>query len=307
MGYRWPDYDPTLKALLHPEESHPEGLHSEGDGWPCEAVCAEFARLAYFRFETKEGKAQLDLALSKAGFGEAVPFDPVAVPAFGNWFRRKRQQLRERNAQAFAATRLDGKLTILAYRGTQADEPKDLVTDLMAWRTPLPGGAKVHTGFWLAYRELAKQIDPWLADLKPRKLVVTGHSLGAAMATIMAALHEEAKLVTFGCPLVGNRKFGEAFGREALRYVDCTDFVTTVPYGFLGYEHFGEMRYVDRHGVVHRSPPAETLKRDREQAKEWYRRTCAGVPGNVPVRNFADHAPVNYVSAVSGMRSPLPE
>lgn len=306
MVYEWPNYDPTLQALLHPELSHPYGLHKQGDGWPFEAICAEFARLAYFHFEDEAGKRQLNQALSQAGFGEAVPFSSV-VPLFGNWLRQKRQKLRNRDSQAFAATSLDGELTILAYRGTQADRPKDLITDLMAWRTPLAGGAKVHTGFWLAYRELAEKIDPWLAKARPKRLVVTGHSLGAAMATIMAAVHEEAELVTFGCPLVGNREFADAFGREALRYVDCSDFVTTVPYGFMGYVHFGEMRYIDRNGAVHRSIPAEVMKLDRKRARAVYRQSHAGVPGNVPVRDFADHAPVNYVSAVSGLRPAVPE
>jgi hypothetical protein len=303
MLHDWTRYDPTELALLHPEQSHPEGLHVAGDGWPFEAVCAEFARLAYFRFEAEAGKAQLNQALARAGFGEAAPFNPVEVPTFGNWFRRKRQALRRRDSQAFAATSLDGELTILAYRGTQADRPNDLMTDLMAWRTSLPGGAKVHTGFWLAYRELAKQIDPWLAAARPRRLVVTGHSLGAAIATIMAALHDNAELVTFGCPLVGDRKFAEDFGRQSLRYVDCTDMVTTVPYGFMGYVHFGEMRYIDRHGTVHAPPPdKDALREDRRQAGLDYGK-YRGQPGNVPLRRFADHTPVNYVSAVAGKRN----
>jgi hypothetical protein len=305
MAYEWPHYDPTMEALLHPERSHPYGLHRQGDGWPLEAIYAEFARLAYFQFEDEAGKRLLNQALSQAGFGEAVPFNSVAPP-FGNWLRRKQQALRNRDAQAFGATSLDGELAILAYRGTQADRPKDLVSDLLAWRTDRPGGGKVHTGFWLAYRSLADKIGPWLDGLSAKRLIVTGHSLGAAMATLMAADHRRAELVTFGCPLVGDKDFANAFGRDSLRYVDCTDMVTTVPYGLLGYVHFGEMRYIDRNGVVHLSPSAETMKQDRKQARDLYRRTYAGVPGNVPVRNFADHAPVNYVSAVSKMRPTVP-
>ncbi|HEX8124380.1 MAG TPA: lipase family protein [Allosphingosinicella sp.] len=303
MAYPWPNYDPTQEALLHPELSHPHGLYRQGDDWPFEAVCAEFARLAYFKFETDAGKARLDEAMAQAGFGEAATFDPVAVPTFGNWIRRRQQALRPRDSQAFAATSLDGEVTILAYRGTQADAPKDLVTDLMAWRTTLPGGAKVHTGFWLAFRELAAQIDPWLARARPRRLVVTGHSLGAALATIMAAMHEDAELVTFGSPMVGDRRFAEAFRRPALRYVDCTDMVTTVPYGWMGYVHFGEMRYIDRHGAVHAPAPGEAaLREDRDRAGTDYGPYRAR-PGNVPLRRFADHAPVNYVSAVAGKRN----
>ena len=214
MGYEWPNYDPTEEALLHPERSHPYGLHRQGDNWPLEAVCAEFARLAYFHFEDEAGKRRLNQALSEAGFGEAVPFNS-AVPTFGNWLRQKMQELRNRDAQAFAATSLDGELTILAFRGTQADRPKDLITDLTAWRTRFPKGGKVHTGVWQAYRGLHEDIEEWLGEARPKRLVVTGHSLGAAMAVLMAALHEEAELITFGCPLVGNSDFTERFGRTA--------------------------------------------------------------------------------------------
>jgi hypothetical protein len=302
MTYEWPHYDPTVQALLHPELSHPSGLHAEGDGWPLEAICAEFARLAYFRFEEQAGKDRLTQALAEAGFGPPACFDSD-VPPFGNWLRRIRQSFRKHGAQAFGATSLDGGLSILAFRGTQADEPKDLLTDMAAWSVRFPRGGRVHAGFWAAYSSLQEQISPWVAALRSERLVVTGHSLGAAMAVLMAAVHDRAELVTFGCPLVGNRQFADRFGRSALRYVDCSDMVTTVPYGFLGYVHFGDMRYIDGQGAVHETLPSEeAVKEDRKSAKEHYRRTYAGVKGNVPVRDFADHAPVNYVSAVAGKR-----
>ncbi|HYW15357.1 MAG TPA: lipase family protein [Allosphingosinicella sp.] len=303
MDHRWPRYDPSLQALLHPEERHPLGLYSAGDDWPFEAVCAEFARLAYFRFETEAGRRQLSTALEQAGFGAPACFRSD-VPSSGNWFRRKLHALRDRDAQAFGATSSDGALTLLAFRGTQADRPTDLITDLSAWRTRFPKGGKVHTGFWTAYRQLHDQIHAWLAEMRPKRLVVTGHSLGAAMATLMAALHEEAELVTFGCPLVGNREFVSRLRPRSLRFVGCTDMVTTVPYRFLGYAHPGELLYIDRRGVVHRpAPDATAMEQDRARAKRDYRRAYGGA-GNVPVRHFADHSPVNYVSAVAGKRPP---
>lgn len=294
-------YDPTREALLRPEERHPEGLYARGDDWPFEAVCAEFARLAYFRFEKTEGKARLTAALARAGFGAPACFNSD-VPPFGNWLRRMAQSLRKRDAQAIGATSLDREVTILAFRGTQADKPKDLVTDLLAWRTGLPGGGKVHTGFWKAYCSLRDEVGTWIGEVRPKRLIVTGHSLGAAMATLMAAEHRQAELVTFGCPLVGDRQFADRFGRDALRYVDCADIVASVPYRFMGYVHFGKLRYIDRHGAVHETvPDEEALREDRRQAALDYRR-YRGRPGIVPLRRFADHSPFNYVSAVAGKR-----
>jgi hypothetical protein len=301
MAYEWPNYDPTMVALLHPEESHPEGLHVGGGGWPVEAVCAEFARLAYFRFEEPEGEARLIAALAQAGFGPPKLFNSK-IPTFGNPLRRFLQSVRARDAQAFASSSDDGDVTILAFRGTQADSTGDLVSDLWAFRHSTSLG-KVHKGFWLAYQSLADKIGAWLAEAPPRRLIVTGHSLGAAMATVMAALHKDVELITFGCPLVGDRRFAEAFGREALRYVDCADVVTTVPYRFMGYVHFGRLRYIDRHGTVHESVPDQAwIDEDRRQAGLDYRR-YRGRTGVVPLRRGADHAPVNYVSAVAGKRN----
>lgn len=301
MADRWPHYDPTLEALLRPERRHPYSLYSAGDPWPIEAVCAEFSRLAYFRFEEGE-TARLTEALAKAGFGPPETF-ASSVPPFGNWLRRARQRLRDPGAQAFGAVSLDGTTTIVAFRGTQADKPKDLLIDLMALPVSWRGAGKVHMGFRTAYDSLRDRIDEWLGRVRPRRLIVTGHSLGAAMACLMAALHDESELVTFGCPLVGNRAFAEAFRRPALRYVDCADLVATVPYAWLGYAHFGELRYIDRHGQVQPSPPDEaTMKQDRKAAIRAYRGLYLGRPGTVPTRRFADHAPVNYVSAAAGLR-----
>src|SRR3954463_2096452 len=107
MAYEWPHYDPTLEALLHPERRHPYGLCDANDGWPEEAVCAEFARLAYFPFKG-EGKERLPAALVKAGFGAPKCWDS-RVPTYGSWLARAQQLLRNRDAQAFGVLSGDGR------------------------------------------------------------------------------------------------------------------------------------------------------------------------------------------------------
>jgi triacylglycerol lipase len=303
MAHAWPNYDPTLEALLHPETRHPEGLHSAGDGWPFEAVCAEFARLAYMRFET-DGEEQLATALAKAGFGRPKSF-VARAPAYRGWWRRIRTWFRDRDAQAFGATSLDGSMTIVAFRGTQPDSPPDLLTDMRFLPVSWDGPGKVHEGFLRAYESLSPSIEEWLGSEPPRRLAVTGHSLGAAMAALMAVRSRdpEVELVTFGCPLVGNAEFCAALDRRAkvARYVDCSDIVTTVPYTWLGYAQGAKARYIDRHGLVRTSPSESEIKADRKEARRRYREEYLAI-GNAPSRQFADHAPVNYVSAVAGKR-----
>ena len=133
--------------------------------------------------------------------------------------------------------------------------------------------------------------------------MITGHSLGAAMATLLAAEREEAELVTFGSPRVGDPAFAALFaGRAVRRYVDCTDGVTAVPPSLIGYAHLSGERYIDHSGLAHEdSPTAEALAEDRRAGRMIYASRYAWkIWRNVLVRELADHAPVNYVSGVSG-------
>ena len=302
MGYDWPHYDPTLEALLRPAKRHPYGLWAGESGWSEEAVCAELARLAYFPFDD-EWKPRLAEALAQGGFGAPECWDSQ-VPLIGPIWARLLQWLRNRDAQAFGAVSLDGATAVVAFRGTQANRPRDVVSDMRFRCMKWPGPGRVHEGFWKAYQSLAEPIEAWLQSVAPRRLIITGHSLGAGMATVMAVLRPDSRLVTFGSPLVGDSEFVRAFeGRDMVRYIDCTDLVTSVPFEWLGYAPLGSIKYIDRDGVVHDPPPAaEAIDEDRSRARRDYLRTYALKFGNVPVRGFADHTPVNYVSAVTGKR-----
>ena len=275
-------YDPTWEALLHPERGAP--LFGSGVTWNPDALCAELARLAYFRFESGEAE-RLKQALASEGFTAPAEFNDAA-----------------RDAQAFGTTGPDGS-SYLVYRGTEAGKLKDIASDLRFWPTRWPNGGRVHRGFAAAEQALWERVSAWAAGLGSAPLVITGHSLGAAMATLTAARLPKSRLVTFGSPRVGNGAFAALFaGRDVRRYVDCRDLVEDVPPPF-GYRHLAGERYIDRRGMVRPAPPG-WAERTRDQiAADWdYARRCTGRPRNVPVRELADHAPINYVSAVLGVR-----
>ncbi|GLT84300.1 hypothetical protein SLE2022_025370 [Rubroshorea leprosula] len=77
---------------------------------------------------------------------------------------------------------------------------------------------------------------------EPLSITITGHSLGAALATLTAydikTTFNRAPMVTvisFGCPRVGNRNFRcelEKQGTKVLRIVNTDDLITKVP-GFV--------------------------------------------------------------------------
>jgi GH25 family lysozyme M1 (1,4-beta-N-acetylmuramidase) len=88
---------------------------------------------------------------------------------------------------------------------------------------------------------------------------VTGHSLGAALATLYAMENANSvqipnpMLCTFGSPLVGDATFAAAFnaiGLTSWRIDNIKDLVTKVPPAFLGFVHVDQEEQVDSTGKV---------------------------------------------------------
>ena len=109
------------------------------------------------------------------------------------------------------------------------------------------GGARVHLGFLLEYRQIIDKIRRYVNAHQGYPIWCTGHSLGGALATLVAVAmkgeqaHREVKLLTLGSPRVGDHSFArhaEAMGIEHLRIVHAYDIVPRVPK--LGYWHVGD-------------------------------------------------------------------
>ena len=92
-----------------------------------------------------------------------------------------------------------------------------------------------------------------------RDLHICGHSLGAAMAVVMASFAQAdaktlkvAGLTTFGCPRVGNDefcKYTDGGDFEHLRFVNCEDVVTKSPWNINNiYSHCGCLMYLKEDG-----------------------------------------------------------
>lgn len=271
-------YDPTLAALLKPGLGPllDAGLFA---GKP-DALCAELARLVYFDFVAR--RADLDTALAAHGLTRAELISGKRFPA---------------QTEVLIATAADGTAYVV-FRGTQS--LRDFLSDIAAWRTGWSGRQRVHWGFAQAYRVVKSQLDEWCRDNPAMRLVATGHSLGGALATLFASDHPRAELVTFGSPLVGNAAFAASFAeRQVRRYRDCADLVARVPYGWLGFCHVAPPNYFDRHGTPQ---PETAIAADMAAARAEYRQRYRHIKRKVPLRDGADHAPINYVSALLGLR-----
>lgn len=280
-------YDPSRTALYRPERQVP--LHASLFAGKPDAFAAELARLAYIDFE--HDPALLHAALAMHGMHSAALFTDTSV-----------------HSEGFAAIDPAG-VGWIAFRGTQPDALRDFVADAKTWPEEFPGGGMVHAGFfeaWLGKEPnggMAEQVHRWLDRHAPLRLVATGHSLGAALATLCAAEHRSCELVTIGSPRVGDDALVARFaGRIARRYAQCADLVTRVPPP-LGFSHVGALHYVDSLGRLHHPPPeTKTIARDRRNASFEYLRDNALREGNVLLRELADHAPINYVTALLEIR-----
>lgn len=140
--------------------------------------------------------------------------------------------------------------TMLAFRGTEPTSFGDILADIKAWPADSETQGNVHAGFKGEVDKLWPSITKWIKNKNQKdKFIVTGHSLGAAMATIVTSrLVEEGftnvVLYTYGSPRVGDREWGKQFDNiEAYRFVNNNDIVCQVPpFGY--YSHVGDLHYM---------------------------------------------------------------
>lgn len=223
-------YFQANELLLNPPIKR--AAYSDRTAW----VMASMAQLVYERFE--EGGKARDLLLTKlkgGGFN--------LIGEFNN---------PETDTQAFLVT--NGEYAVLAFRGTEVTKKMDIKTDAKAFKASVYEG-RIHRGFAEAYKSIEIQV---LKAVKSKKiedlpLYITGHSLGAAIATVATQYLERdedlrnqiAACYTFGSPRVGNREFDRDLKSSVYRVVNTTDIVTVVPLLAMGYLHVGDVRFLE--------------------------------------------------------------
>ncbi|HKR62136.1 MAG TPA: lipase family protein [Thermoanaerobaculia bacterium] len=172
---------------------------------------------------------------------------------------------------------------VLVFRGT---EPLRLLEDLRidadVRLEPWQHGGHIHKGFRDAFLDIwEKKIEPHRGDLSA-PLFLTGHSLGAALATIATSfLIAEgipvAATYNFGSPRVGDAAFTATLAHQPIyRIVNDNDVITTVPpCSNPGYCHVGTLVHIAHNGALEVS----------EHARDENRVSI----------DILDHVPSNYV------------
>lgn len=190
---------------------------------------------------------------------------------------------------------------VITFRGTQLRDPRDIAADLrirLVADTVL-SEVRVHRGFRDALDHVWPEILRLLADLRGlvggRDLLLVGHSLGGALATLAAArlcaveIPAPPRLVSFGAPRVGDAALVARLAPvDWCRVVCGADIVARVPSWWLGYRHGGDLRYIDRHGLVLRAPSSMTMLADRLAAAGWR-------PSHLARQALRDHAISGYM------------
>jgi triacylglycerol lipase len=145
--------------------------------------------------------------------------------------------------------------TIVVFAGTDAGVVKTVLTDSETF----PDAASMHPGFVRALDAVWDQLRHAVPTQNAGRLLVAGHSLGAALAVLAAfRLHEVApnavdQVYTFGMPRVGGQAFGDkyepALGARTFRLVNGDDPVPTVPPPLLQFRHVGRSVFCPHGGT----------------------------------------------------------
>ena len=186
---------------------------------------------------------------------------------------------------------------VIACRGTEPTQLNDIKADLRAVPVMAETVSRVHKGFKAEVDDLWPMVQEDIlrkANLD-KTLWFCGHSLGAAMATIMASrckynidLNDPVELYTFGSPRVGWRGYCNSLDVTHHRWVNNNDIVTRVPLAIMGYVHHGEEHYMNAYGNV-RKPTGWQRIKDR------FRGMWMGLKQG-KIDNFGDHSMVQYVA-----------
>ena len=190
-----------------------------------------------------------------------------------------------KSVKAFFA--YNSQFAVLAFRGTKSVNWMNSAVDLAAFAVreePLmtaPGAtpsqnavettdgakARVHAGFQFAFNTTWEDINSCLESYRAKypqsPIFFTGHSMGAAFATMAVArfLGGRAALYTFGSPRVGNKAFCDEVHKNAdlgvFRFVNNRDLMTTLPPREKSFEHTCGLMQIGADGNV--SPCCEAV------------------------------------------------
>lgn len=146
-------------------------------------------------------------------------------------------------------------ILFITYRSTSAktkkEYTKNVITDLDGAMVDADWisseGVFVHRGFDSEYDRFRDIIVQTVNEKKPSKIIISGHSLGSALATLSAldlSMNHgyDVSLVSMGGPRVGNKEYRELmdnYVKDNYRIYIPQDPIVNIPGSLKEYEHSG--------------------------------------------------------------------
>ena len=237
----------------------------------------------------KEALYNSNLAVLAYSNQDQIKWDELGL-SLVKWIENKKS-----DTQGFVATK--GKSIYVVWRGSESK--KDFQNDASIDKVPfIEDGEKVHIGFKYCWESVIGDtydaIDTALEMLagETTNIVVSGHSLGGAVATLYAYSikkhypHYNVSSTTIGSPRVGNKTFKENYDNsdiDTLRIVHNNDLVTHTPY--IRFYHVNHQVRLDNNG--------NRLKNDKSLKSLWLylKAIFSG-------KNIKDHMGDGYMEAI---------
>lgn len=224
-------------------------------------VCAELSKLAYFRFE---GGHTLEQALEVA---RAVLGDDSRLPVLEHQLKlvlsgagseaegraALEKILQAANFELIETFSTEGTQAILCarrvvlassavkrtaylvFRGTEPSDFADIRTDVRAaLREVEIGGAKfeLHSGYLDAFELVREDLEAVLKKTPHEQLILTGHSLGGALAMVatrLLASDSTGACYTFGAPPIGTIEVQNGLKTPVYEIINEIDIVPRLP------------------------------------------------------------------------------
>ena len=172
----------------------------------------------------------------------------------------------------------------------------------------------VHLGFLKSVNSISSQLIQVLSD-EPAPVMLAGHSLGAAVATLMTAKLVSRGLpvkacYSFGCPRIGDRKFVESIGElPVYRLVNNCDIVTGVPVSLGSNEYChadGALFFDDKANAIAGQTDKDIQQRQLTYlpnlasylSGEGFMERVKSISMDLPIY-IADHAISNYANRIA--------
>jgi hypothetical protein len=210
------------------------------------ALSLAIASLDAYRSDQPEMPAR---AIQDWGFHGYEPFDKDESQGFVCW---------------------DDDVVVLSFRGTEK-KISDWLRDFKVTTHDTGQYGPVHQGFYDGYKAVEPIVRQFLikAGADSKKLWMTGHSLGAAIAAIAGAeLYDDFRAYgfsTYGQPKLGTALladfYSHQYGGRYFRFKNNNDIVTRIPPGF---DHVGKLYWFNRNGELQDASRARGLSLSQE-------------------------------------------